>query len=209
MLSGTNLKTKPRKARADLRRLIQHTSLVSSILGLGRPESNDPLRPPAILHNEISQGGRDGLPGCFVLISSWRDDLFIRRPCLPCEYQNPLLPDKMPMRASTDDARTESIPIPFSVHAHCLRTGLLLLLLPQGEQTDTGNLDDLEPHTGNITLGLALTTETSQEHLVVLVHEVQATVVGDCRVITCQLITCVLSRLPGPHGAPSAGGKET
>lgn len=85
----------------------------------------------------------------------------------------------MPMRASTDDARTESIPIPFSVHAHCLRTGLLLLLLPQGEQTDTGNLDDLESHTGNITLGLALTTETSQEHLVVLVHEVQATVVGD------------------------------
>ncbi|KAL2293148.1 hypothetical protein FJTKL_05138 [Diaporthe vaccinii] len=86
----------------------------------------------------------------------------------------------MPMRASTYDARTESIPIPFSVHAHCLRTGLLLLLLPQSEQTDTGNLDDLESHTGNITLGLALTTETSQEDLVVLVHEVQATVVGDC-----------------------------
>lgn len=113
------------------------------------------------------------------------------------------------MRASTDDARTESIPIPFSVHAHCLRTGLLLLLLPQGEQTDTGNLDDLESHTGNITLGLALTTETSQEHLVVLVHEVQATVVGDCRVITCQLVTSVLSRLPGPHGAPLVGEKET
>lgn len=94
--------------------------------------------------------------------------------------RTPVLPDKMPMRASTDDARTESIPIPFSVHAHCLRTGLLLLLLPQSEQTDTGNLDDLESHTGNITLGLALTTETSQEHLVVLVHEVQATVVGDC-----------------------------
>jgi hypothetical protein len=70
--------------------------------------------------------------------------------------------------------------IPFPVHAHCLRTGLLLLLLPQGEQTDTGNLDDLESDTGNITLGLALTTETSQKHLVVLVHEVQATVVGDC-----------------------------
>lgn len=127
----------------------------------------------------------------FVLVSSWRDDLFIRRPCLPCEYQNPLLPDKMPMRASTDDARTESIPIPFSVHAHCLRTGLLLLLLPQGEQTDTRNLDDLESHTGDITLGLALTTETSQEHLVVLVHEVQATVVGNCKSITCQLITSV------------------
>lgn len=110
--------------------------------------------------------------------------------------RTPVLPDKMPMRASTDDARTESIPIPFSVHAHCLRTGLLLLLLPQSEQTDTGNLDDLESHTGNITLGLALTTETSQEHLVVLVHEVQATVVGDCCSITCQLITSVQLDLP-------------
>jgi hypothetical protein len=60
-----------------------------------------------------------------------------------------------------------------------LRTGLLLLLLPQGQQTDTGHLDDLESDTGNITLGLALATETSQEDLVVLVHEVEATVVGD------------------------------
>jgi hypothetical protein len=60
-----------------------------------------------------------------------------------------------------------------------LRTGLLLLLLPQGQQTDTGHLDDLESDTGNITLGLALATETSQEDLVVLVHEVKATVVGD------------------------------
>lgn len=62
-----------------------------------------------------------------------------------------------------------------------LRTRLLLLLLPQGTETDTRNFNDLEPHTGNITLGFALATETSQEHLVVLVHEVQATVVGDCR----------------------------
>lgn len=60
-----------------------------------------------------------------------------------------------------------------------LRTGLLLLLLPQSEQTNTRHLDDLESDTGNITLGLALTTETGQENLVVLVDEVQATVVGD------------------------------
>ena len=60
-----------------------------------------------------------------------------------------------------------------------LRPGLLLLLLPQSRQTDTGDLDDLESHTGNITLGLALTTETSEEDFVVLVHEVQATVIGD------------------------------
>ena len=60
-----------------------------------------------------------------------------------------------------------------------LRAGLLLLLLPESEQTDTGNLDDLETDTGNITLGLALTTETGEEDLVVLIDEVQATVVGD------------------------------
>jgi hypothetical protein len=60
-----------------------------------------------------------------------------------------------------------------------LSTGLLLLLLPQSKQTDTRDFDDLESHTGNITLGFALATETSQEDLVVLVHEVEATVVGD------------------------------
>ena len=60
-----------------------------------------------------------------------------------------------------------------------LGAGLLLLLLPQSGETDTGNLDDLEADTGNITLGLALTTETGQENLVVLVDEVQATVIGD------------------------------
>jgi len=62
-----------------------------------------------------------------------------------------------------------------------LRAGLLLLLLPQSGETDTGDLDDLETDTGNITLGLALTTETGQENLVVLVDEVQATVIGDYR----------------------------
>ena len=56
---------------------------------------------------------------------------------------------------------------------------LLLLLLPQRHQTHTRNLDHLESHTRNITLRLALTTETCEEHFVVLVHEVQATVIGD------------------------------
>jgi hypothetical protein len=61
-----------------------------------------------------------------------------------------------------------------------LRPGLLLLLLPQSEQTDAGDLDDLETNTGNITLGLALATESSQEDLVVLVDKVEATIVGNC-----------------------------
>ena len=60
---------------------------------------------------------------------------------------------------------------------------LLLLLLPQSGQTDTRDLDDLEAHTGDITLGLALATESGEEDFVVLVDKVQATVVGDCAVL--------------------------
>jgi len=37
----------------------------------------------------------------------------------------------------------------------------------------------LEADTGNITLCLALATETSEENLVVLIDEVKATVVGN------------------------------
>jgi hypothetical protein len=61
----------------------------------------------------------------------------------------------------------------------CLRAGLLLLLAPKSGETDTGDLDDLETDTGNITLGLTLTTETGKEDLVVLVDEVETTVIGD------------------------------
>ena len=52
-----------------------------------------------------------------------------------------------------------------------------LLLLPEGEQANTRHLHDLKPHTGNITLGLATTTEARDEHLVVFVDEVQATII--------------------------------
>lgn len=58
-----------------------------------------------------------------------------------------------------------------------LRSWLLLLLLPQSGKTNTGDLDDLEADTWNISLGLALTTETGKQDLVVLVDEVQATIV--------------------------------
>jgi hypothetical protein len=54
-----------------------------------------------------------------------------------------------------------------------------LLLLPQSKETDTGNLYNLEPDTRNITLCLALATETSDEDLVVLVDKIEATVVGN------------------------------
>lgn len=53
-----------------------------------------------------------------------------------------------------------------------------LLLLPESEETDTRDLDDLETDTGDISLGLAAATETRDEDLVVLVGKVEATVVG-------------------------------
>jgi len=58
-----------------------------------------------------------------------------------------------------------------------LRTWLLLLLFPQSLQTDTRYLDHLKANTGDITLCLALATETSKQNLVVLVDKVQTTVV--------------------------------
>jgi hypothetical protein len=48
------------------------------------------------------------------------------------------------------------------------------------EPAGTQKRPTLEAHTRNITLRLALATETSEEHLVVLVDEVQATIVGNC-----------------------------
>lgn len=65
-------------------------------------------------------------------------------------------------------------------HACRSRSWLLLLLLPESHKTDTRDLDDLESHTRNITLGLALSTESCNQHLIVLIHEVQATVVWYC-----------------------------
>jgi len=62
--------------------------------------------------------------------------------------------------------------------ASALRSRLLLLLLPQRRQTNTRDLDDLESNTGNITLRLALTTESSEQDLVVLVYEIETTIIG-------------------------------
>lgn len=88
----------------------------------------------------------------------------------------------MPMQAADVTPHAENLTflaLPSLYLSTSLRTRLLLLLLPQSQQTDAGNLDDLESHTRNITLRLALATETSQKDFVVLVHEVQAAVVGN------------------------------
>ena len=56
---------------------------------------------------------------------------------------------------------------------------LFLLLAVEGEETDVGNLDDLETNPGNITLGVTGTTETGNEDLIVFFDVVEATIVGD------------------------------
>ena len=66
-----------------------------------------------------------------------------------------------------------------SSYGICLRTRLLLLFLVQSPKRYTSHLDDLESDSGNITDGVTLTTETGDQDLVVLLDEVQATVLGD------------------------------
>ncbi len=51
-------------------------------------------------------------------------------------------------------------------HSRRLRARLLLLALEESEKGDTGDLDDFEADTWNITDGVALTTETGDEHLI-------------------------------------------
>ena len=59
-----------------------------------------------------------------------------------------------------------------------LVTWLLLLAAVEGEDSDAGDLDDLEADPGKISLGMSRTTESGHEDLVVLLHEVKATIVG-------------------------------
>ena len=53
---------------------------------------------------------------------------------------------------------------------------LLLLLAEQSEQRGLGHAHDLETDSRNITHGVTGTTETGNQHLVVLIHVVQATI---------------------------------
>ena len=49
---------------------------------------------------------------------------------------------------------------------------IYLLLLPEGKETHSGHLHDLEPHTRNITLSLTAATKTGNQDFVILVDEV-------------------------------------
>jgi hypothetical protein len=57
------------------------------------------------------------------------------------------------------------------------RPGAYLLLLPESQQTNTGDLHHLETYSRNITLSFTPSTETRDKHFVVLINEVKATIV--------------------------------
>ena len=52
---------------------------------------------------------------------------------------------------------------------------------PKGKQGSASDLLNLKSHTWNITDGVTLTTETGNEHFVVLIDEGESTVTGDVR----------------------------
>ena len=56
---------------------------------------------------------------------------------------------------------------------------LLLLLTEQGEQRGLGHANHLETNSGNITDSMARTTESSNQHFIVLIDVVQATIAGN------------------------------
>jgi hypothetical protein len=78
-------------------------------------------------------------------------DMPIIHACQPRSLRSRLLPDIV----SRDQT-------------HCIRCHSLLLL-PEGEETDTRDLDDLESDTGNISLCLSSSTETRDKNFIVLV----------------------------------------
>ena len=75
--------------------------------------------------------------------------------------------------------------------------GLFLLSEPQSVQRDGGDLDNLESDSWKITDGMAWTTETSDEDLVVLVDEWHTTIAGheasDSLVVLLELHSDTLS----------------
>ena len=64
----------------------------------------------------------------------------------------------------------------FSTNENALTMRLLLLLAEQSEKRGLGDADHLETDSRNITHSVTRTTETGNQHLVVLIHVVQATI---------------------------------
>ena len=93
---------------------------------------------------------------------------------------------------------------------------LLLLLAEQSEKRGLGHADHLETDSRNITHSVTRTTETGNQHLVVLVHVVQATIArnegSDLLAVLDQLHTHALTNggvgLLGLHTATIRETKE-
>ena len=68
---------------------------------------------------------------------------------------------------------------------------------PKGEETASSNLNDLESYTGQITLGVSRSTETSNKNFVVLIDEGHTTISwdvgGDSLVVFLELDSDALS----------------
>ena len=75
-----------------------------------------------------------------------------------------------------NDIQPTAARISFSTNENALTMRLLLLLAEQSEQRGLGDADHLETDSRNITHSVTRTTETGNQHLVVLVHVVQATI---------------------------------
>ena len=75
-----------------------------------------------------------------------------------------------------NDIQQTAARISFSTNENALTMRLLLLLAEQSEQRGLGDADHLETDSRNITHSVTRTTETGNQHLVVLIHIVQATI---------------------------------
>mmetsp|Transcript_8054 Transcript_8054/g.22340 ORF Transcript_8054/g.22340 Transcript_8054/m.22340 type:complete len:215 (-) Transcript_8054:39-683(-) len=109
-----------------------------------------------------SCSNQQGLPRTFPTCSSARST---GRAHTPPRTLHPSLPPYRGQHA----ARWHSSADP-------LRAGFLFFLAVEGAQAAAGNLHDLESHTRDVADGVAAAAEARDEHLVVLVDEVQATV---------------------------------
>ena len=67
----------------------------------------------------------------------------------------------------------------FELQRGNLRARPLLLSAEEGVEGHVGDLADLESDTGNVTNSVTLTSESTDQDLVILLNKVQATVIGD------------------------------
>ena len=108
-----------------------------------------------------------------------------------------------------NDVQQKAARFSFSTNENALTMRLLLLLAEQSEKRGLGHADHLETDSRNITHSVTRTTETGNQHLVVLVHVVQTTIArnegSDLLAVLDQLHTHALTNgrvgLLGLHSA--------